>query len=120
MEATKMKKTYLSPEMTRFEMKMEAAFLAASSIIFEPEKPDENWMEGIIEPKCTQNGTATSLPIGGQTCFTVNHADLQSCGLFFNLGVTAKQDIVKLTRISQTQYRAEKTDRLCETTNIEF
>lgn len=118
MEATK--RSYLKPEVERFEMKMEAEFLAASSITFEPEKPDENWMDGIIEPQCTQNGTATSLPIGGQTCFTVNHADLKSCGLFFNLGVTPKTDIIKLTRISQTQYRAEKTDRLCETTSVEL
>mgnify|MGYP003297506252 CR=1 FL=1 len=117
MEATKKKKAYLKPEMTKFEMKTKSNFMVVSSVIITPEAPDVNWMEGIIDPKCTQNGVAKALQVGGQTCFTVNHDDINSCELFYKLGVKAKTDIVKLTRISETQYRAEKTDFLCATTD---
>lgn len=60
MEATKMKKTYLSPEMNRFEMKMEAAFLAGSKDIEviippTPEGPTEVELEGLIPEACTES-----------------------------------------------------------------
>ena len=123
MEATKKKKAYLKPEMSRLDMKVESSFLLGSKdeIIITPEQPDVDWTVGWLEEQCTQDGVAKSLPVGGQTCFRANKNDYESCRLFYELGAkTGKgkdetQDIIKLTRISQEQYRAEFSPIMCET-----
>ena len=114
MEATKKKKAYLKPEMNRFEMKMEAPFLAGSKdeIIITPTQPDKDWTTGILEPHCTKDGVAKKLGIYEYTCFRANSADLTSCELFALLGANIGEWI-KVTRIDDRQFRAEIVNEQC-------
>ena len=69
MEATKKKKAYLKPEMTKFEMKTEG-FIAASNFVdivipptTDPEKPSEVEIDGLLSQECTGDGNVTNLGI---------------------------------------------------------
>ena len=110
MEATKKKKAYLKPEMNRFEMKMEAPFLAGSKdeIIITPTEPNKDWTEGWLEESCTKDGVAKSLPIDGYTTFRANKDDVAKCKLIYDLNALDK--CIKVTRISEKSYRAEIVD----------
>ena len=108
MEATKKKKAYLKSEMKNFEVKMEAPFLAASTIIIEPDDPNTDWTEGWLEESCTKDGVAKALPVGGFTNFRANKDDATKCKLIYDLNAVGK--CVRVTRISEKTFRAEIVD----------
>ena len=112
MEATKKKKAYLKPEMTKFEMKSSNFIAASKEIIITPTEPDKDWTTGILEPRCTKDGVAKKLNLNQYTCFRANSADLTSCELFALLGANVGEWI-KVTRISDLQFRAEIVNEQC-------
>ena len=118
MEATKKKKAYLKPEMTKFEMKTEGFIAGSNEVIFTPDTPEENWTkEGYLEENCTKNGVAKALNIGQSICFRANKDDETGCKILRELGVSTQNghpnNIVKITNIDGTLFRAEITPILC-------
>ena len=82
MEVTKKKKAYLKPEITKFEMKTEG-FMVGSKIEVEViVKPTE--FEGLLQSKCTDNGTAFNQLVANLEPTESNG----SCGVFGAMHVT--------------------------------
>ena len=69
MEATKKKKAYLKPEMTKFEMKTEGFIAGSNSIIIEDPTYGDNedkpsTIEVLLSSSCTQGGQGLYLEVG--------------------------------------------------------
>lgn len=98
------KKEYVKATVTCQEL-MTQAFIAASSIIIEPDDPDK-WYEGYLSPECTKDGNYQQIPLGGFICFHANKTDVKKCELFSLIGASVN-DYVKVTNIDGKKYRVE-------------
>lgn len=106
------KKVYLKPEITKFEMNTENFISASGEVIITPPEPEKEWTTGILEPQCTKDGVAKKLNLYQYTCFRANSLDITSCKLFNMLGAEVGEWI-KVTRISDTQFKAEIINEEC-------
>lgn len=98
------KKEYVKATVTCQEL-MTQQFIAASSIIIEPEDPNK-WYEGLLGPECTKDGNYQQISQGSFICFHVNKTDVKNCELFSLIGASVN-DYVKVTNIDGTKFRVE-------------
>lgn len=98
------KKEYVKATVTCQEL-MTQAFIAASSIIIEPDDSNK-WYEGYLSEQCTKDSNYKQIPIGEYICFRVNKIDVQKCELFSLIGASLN-DNVKVTNIDGKKYRVE-------------
>lgn len=118
MEATK--RSYLKPEVERFEMKMEAEFLAGSREDVEviipptPEGPTEVELEGLIPEACTES-VVKNLEINQCMPYSVNIFGKDGkCPLWdmiedAGLTLNAKETIY-IKRTDVAKYKVSKTN----------
>ena len=98
MEATKKKKAYLKPEMSRLEVKAEK-FIASSfkDVIIDPEIKKEI---GLLSPQCTKGGNYKQIGPGDYIIFPCNKDDIGTCDIFQKTGVKPG-DCVKVTFLNE-------------------
>lgn len=80
------KKAYLKPEITKFEMKMEAPFLAGSKEIIEIPDVDQDGetidFTTALGSECTRGGTYMQIAAGGCQTFRMNNLDKGDCSIW--------------------------------------
>ena len=119
------KKAYLKPEITKFEMKMEASFLAGSKDIIDiiiptdptdPEEPTEVELVGLIPEECTES-VVKNLAIGGCDSFGVNTPGKEGSGkcplwdMILEKGMTLnKGEILYIKRTNTDSYKVSKNN----------
>ena len=75
MEATKKKKAYLKPEMSRFEVKTQEFIAGSKEIIEIPPTTEDNEIidfTSALGPECTKGGTYSQIVAGGCETFKIN------------------------------------------------
>jgi hypothetical protein len=111
-----MKRKFINPEIKEYRVRTESMIAASKPIVdITPDDPTGDtkpWYQGLLSNYCTKDGVASGLPIGDYNCFRANKENDAGCELF-NLLNAKRGDIVKVTRINETIYRAEIVDELC-------
>ena len=119
------KKAYLKPEMTKFEMKMEASFLVGSKDIIDiiiptdptdPEEPTEIELSGLLVPPCTGDGNVTNMYINECREFRINLFQEDKCLLWDMIqaqGLPLKnKELLYIKRTAENIYRVSK-ENIC-------
>ena len=119
-----MKKRFICPEMREHRLRTESMIAASKPVvdIIVPDTPGEepkNWWEGYLSNSCVKDGAISGIEVGYYKCFRVNSVSDSKCELFYQLKANTN-DIVKVSRLNETLYRAEIVDELCDTGSANF